>query len=91
MKDKSIVFTVNPHFILQTVKTARSMSQFKECSPPIAKVPETMSDLIDRLLSNQWFLWLVTHWQYNQINVFIPGIGPDALKEWKPGKNYNIK
>lgn len=34
MKDKSIVFTVNPHFILQTVKTARSMSQFKECSPP---------------------------------------------------------
>lgn len=53
---------------------------------PIAKASETVSDLIVRLLSNQWFLWLVTHWQYNQINVFIPNVSADVLEEWKSGK-----
>lgn len=91
-KDKSIVLILNPHLSLQTVTTTRSRAEFKEkCSSRIAKSPETMSDLIVRLLSNQWLLWLVTHWQYNQINVFIPTVGPDALKEWKSGKNYNLK
>lgn len=59
--------------------------------PPIAKAPETMLDLIVRLLSNQWFLWLVTHWQYSQINVFISSVSADALKSENQAKNYNIK
>lgn len=88
-KYKRLVLSVNPHFSLQMLKT-RSRSEFKEkCSPPIAKVPETMSDLIVGLLSNQWFLWLVTHWQHNQINVFIPSVSPDALEEWKSGKKLH--
>jgi len=66
----------------------QGLSLLRKMQPPIAKAPETMSDLIVRLLSNQWFLWLVTHWQYHQVNVFIPSVSPGALKEWKSGKNY---
>lgn len=70
-------------FRLQTVKTTRSGADFEECSPLIATAPETASDLIVSLVSNQWFLWLVTHWWYNQINMFMPGVSPNALKKVK--------